>query len=203
MEQYDRNEQSDRNVLKLKKTPHYAWVIKDLLTFDECQYYRRKIDHMARDDNYYQSIVKLPEITSKLWTVIKDILPEVITYNGQRYERSFISDHVTLSKHRGKHIGIHKDSDLKLTVNGKRVSGMRCFYKLTIYLNDLSNPEDNDDRRGGTSFYDEDKLHVYTVKPCEGAGLLFDMRDYHSGAKVDRRQTKYMIGCRPIYKRVD
>jgi hypothetical protein len=192
----------DRNILKLKKTPHSAWVIKELLTPDDCQYYRREIDRRARNDGYYQSIVKIPEITKRLWIMIKDILPETITYNGKRYERSFISDHVTLSRHRGQHIGIHKDSDVKFEINGQKVSGMRCFHKLTIYLNDLSNPKDNDDRRGGTAFYNNDKLHVYTVKPCEGAGLLFDMRDYHSGAKVDRRQTKYMIGCRPIYKLV-
>jgi hypothetical protein len=195
--------QTEQTILKLKKTPHYAWVIKDLLTPDQCNYYRQEIDSRARNDNYYQQIIKIPKITNQLWTIIKDILPEVITYNGRRYERSFISDHVTVSRHRGQNIGIHKDSDVKLEINGQRVSGMRCFHKLTIYLNDLSDSENNDDRRGGTSFYDEYKKHVYTVKPCEGAGLLFDMRDYHSGAKVDRRQTKYMIGCRPIYKRVD
>lgn len=196
-------EQATYPVLKLKKTPHYAWVIKNLLTPDQCAYYRKEIDRMARNDDYYQQIIKLPKITNELWPLIENILPEVITYNGKRYERSFISDHVTVSRHRGQNIGIHKDSDVKLEINGKKVSNMRCFYKLTIYLNDLSDPEDNDDRRGGTSFYNENRKHVYTVKPCEGAGLLFDMRDYHSGAKVDRRQTKYMIGCRPIYKRVD
>jgi hypothetical protein len=193
----------ERNILKLKQTPHTAWVIRKLLTTDDCHYYRKEIDRRARNKEYYQEIAKLPEITKQLWTKIKNILPEVITYNGKRYELSFISDHVTLSRHRGQHIGIHKDSDVKLEINGRRVSGMRCFYKLTIYLNDLSDPQDHDDRRGGTSFYDKNRIHVYTVKPCEGAGLLFDMRDYHAGAKVGHRQTKYMIGCRPIYKLVD
>lgn len=78
---------------------------------------------------------------------------------------------------------------------------MRCFFKLTIYLNDLSNPENFNDRRGGTAFYDTNKKHVYSLKPKEGAALLFNMLDYHSGEKMDSHQIKYMIGARPVYER--
>ena len=118
---------------------------------------------MARDnsDNYFQRIIKLPKISSQLWSIIKDVLPETVTYNGDRYERAFISDQVTVSQHSGEHIGIHKDSDVELKINGKYVPNMRCFHKLTIYLNNLSNPDDYDDRRGGTSFYDDkNDIHI-------------------------------------------
>lgn len=108
-------------ILKLKKTPNPAWVIKQLLSKDDCEYYRKEIDRMAKKSGkrFFQTITKIPRISQKIWTVVKDILPQSVTYNGINYRLSYISDHVTMSRHQGEHIGIHRDSDVDIVINGK------------------------------------------------------------------------------------
>jgi hypothetical protein len=192
-------------ILRLKKTRYDAWLLKNLLTMEQCHYYKNKIDNYAADDSdadFFQKIVRLPEITTHLWPQISDILPKSVGYNGSDYILIGLSDHVTLSKHQREAIKKHVDSDVTLRINGKKIEGIRCFFKLAIYLNDLSNPQNPTDRNGGTSFYDSTERICYIVKPATGAGLLFDMRELHSGNYIPKNKTKYMIGVRPIYKKI-
>lgn len=193
---------------KIPKTLYDGWIYKNLLTEDQCKHYRRVIDDLAREDGenkpgYFQDIIKLKKTSANLWNIIKEDLPKTLTRKNKKYELIGLSDHITVSRHRGQHIGIHQDKDVKIEVNGRHVKNVYCFYKLAIYLNDLSNPNDPKDTTGGTSFYDEEKRHIITVKPGQGTGVLFDMREWHSGAHVPSYKTKYMLGARPIYKQVE
>ena len=144
----------------------------------------------------------MPKIAKELWEKIKEDLPKTIIRRNQKYELIGLSDHLTISRHRGKNIGIHQDKDVRISQMGRRKSDWYCFYKLAIYLNDLSDPHDPTDRTGGTCFYDNRDNLLYTAKPQEGRGVLFDMREWHSGAHVPHGITKYMLGARPIYQKI-
>lgn len=190
---------------KIGRTLYDGWVYNNLLTDDQCHHYKRMIDDLARragenHPGYFQDILKLKKTSATLWEIIKNDLPKTLTRKNKTYELVGLSDHITVSRHKGQHIGIHQDKDVTIQVNGKKVKGLYCFYKLAIYLNDLSDPGDSLDTTGGTSFYDSNKHHIVTVKPGKGKGVLFDMREWHSGAKVPHTKTKYMLGARPIYK---
>jgi len=191
----------------LKETLYRGWIYDHLLSPEECARYRDLLDRLAYEDGdphqrYFQDIVKLPQVASELWKAIRKDLPRRISRDGDVYELAGLSDHITVSRHRGKNIGIHRDKDVRVSLKGRRVPDGYCFYKLAIYLNDLSDPYNPRDTTGGTSFYDKRENWLYTAKPQEGRGVLFDMREWHSGAYVPPGETKYMLGARPFYRKV-
>lgn len=190
---------------KVPFTIYDGWYYDNLLTQEQCKYYQKTIDDLARKEGenkpgYFQDILKLSRTANDLWNIIKNDLPKKLTRKNKIYELAGLSDHLTVSRHKGRHIGIHQDKDVKVQIKGVNVKGLYCFFKLGIYLNDLSNPSDPNDKTGGTSFYDENKNFIDTLKPKTGRGVLFDMREWHSGAHVPDGLTKYMLGARPLYK---
>lgn len=185
----------------LTQTRYPAWVYQKLLTEDQCRQYRQVIDNLAskKDKKYFQNIIRIPKLAEEVWQIIRNDLPQKLTRNGKSYKLVGLSDHITVSRHQGKHIGIHKDEDVRIAIQGDRYDNLYCFYKLAIYLNDCSDPSNRQDRTGGTCFYDGSKRLLYTTKPALGAGLMFDMREWHSGADIGDK-IKYMLGFRPVYK---
>ena len=187
----------------IKQTVYPGWIFDHLLTSKQCRHYRKVIDELVRTesysgDAYFQDIIKLPHIARDIWLILRSTLPPTVRQNGHKYELIGLSDQVTVSRHYGDHIKVHKDKDMRISKKNRY-----CLYKLAIYLNDLSDPTDRHDTTGGTSFYDEDKRWLWTAKPAEGRGVLFDMREWHSGAYVPPGKTKYMLGFRPIYQRLE
>lgn len=190
---------------ELRRTVYPGKIYDGLLDRNQCKYYRNFIDELAWErgnKKYFQDIRKIPQISGELWKLIKKDLPPKVRRNGNTYELVGLSDHITVSRHNGEHIGIHQDKDVLISYKGRKTNSLYCFYKLAIYLNDLSNPHDVGDRTGGTKFYDNHHNLVYIAKPKEGRGVLFDMREWHSGTRVPKGRTKYMLGARPIYKKV-
>ena len=197
---------SDQRIL-LKETRYTGWIYPELLKESQCQQYRKVIDQLASErgksnTRYFQNIIKLPDVAQEIWKIIQKDLPSKLTRDDQTYELVGLSDHITTSRHQGKNIGIHKDEDVRIAIKGDRYDNLYCFYKLAIYLNDCSDPKNPKDLSGGTSFYDKKKRLIYTTKPVTGTGVLFDMREWHSGAFVPEDKTKYMMGLRPVYKKI-
>lgn len=186
----------------IRETVHPAFIFDHLLSSEQCSEYRRFIDKLVKKksysrDPYFQDIIKLPQISRDLWPILQQTLPSIVKRHGKTYRLIGLSDRVTISRHCGDHIKIHKDKDMRF-----HQKDLICLYKLGIYLNDLSDPHDPRDKTGGTSFYDKSERWLWTAKPAEGRGVLFDMREYHSGAKVPHQKTKYMLGFRPVYQLV-
>jgi len=182
---------------KITETLYDGWIFDDLLTPTQCSHYRNLVDNLAKGAENFQSIQILPDISNSIWNIIKNIIPQYIGKNGYKFKLVSISPHVTLSKHTTKPIGIHKDEDIK-TSNPNEF----CPYKLCIYLNDLSQPLNHNDTTGGTYFYNNDKKILYKAKPKLGRGVLFDMREWHSGSPIPPNSIKYLIGVRPIYQQL-
>lgn len=184
---------------ELTQTIYKGWVFDNVLTPDQCQYYIGKIRNMSDDDRFFQDIIEHRSLARKIWKQIKEIMPKKLDLDGREYRLIGLSDYVTVSRHK-KNIGIHKDKDKRSLKNGYYEDDLICLYKVAIYLNDLSDPNDLNDTSGGTVFYDKDKNKIFSAKPQTGRCVVFDMREWHSGDKIPNNRTKYMIGVRLLYQ---
>jgi len=183
----------------INDTIYSSWEISNVLNSNICEYYIYVINKFAREHDY-QNITKKLNIANELYKYLEltgflDNVREVVR-NGRKYKLVGPSDYVTISKHISG-ISIHKDCDGYSSINGKKYN---CFYKVGIYLNDLSSKQQP--YIGGTYFYNEHKELTVKIKPEIGKAVIFDMREWHSGSPIPKGKTKYMMGFRLLYKRV-
>lgn len=161
----------------------------------------REKDQCICSDHEIQAVLKLPSVSEKVWEdtkhhFIKQKL-DVIRRDNKTYQLIGLSDSVTISRHNTP-IVIHKDAEGETVFGGIKYKNLICLYKIAVYLNNInSDPNDTD---GGTILYDDNKKQVAAVCPKKGRALIFDIRDWHSGAKIPEGKMKYLIGFRLIYK---
>ena len=185
-------------VEEVTHTKYKSFIIDQLLTKTQCREFMDIIDQAAENETYYQEIKEMSELSDHLWSIIRDNLPRRIIRENHEFILNSHSNKITMSRHQSRHIKIHKD-------NNKDNNDLSCcIYKLAIYLNNLSRPEDPNDCTGGTYFYfcKENKNISYRVKPEIGRAILFDIREWHSGSPLPPNSTKYMLGVRIIYKKI-
>ena len=180
---------------QLKGTIYPAWEIDNLLSEEECENYIRYIDSF--NDRTLQTIIKDGRVAWEIFDKIKEHADKIVEKGKCRYKLIGCSDFITLTK--GKNpIGIHKDETDKVRYKGEYRPDLTCFYKVGIYLNNLSTKEDP--VAGGTKFYDSHKRYLTSVKPKVGKAFIFNMNEYHSGEKFEKGKIKYLIGIRLLYK---
>ena len=188
-------------VLVIDDTVHSPLIaIEHLFCKRRCQKYIEWIEEKEKERVQYIGVHR--DLADAAWEKLKDCAPQNVKYDGHRYELVGLSDYVTVSKHVSKPIGIHRDEEGRNLFHGKFYRDYVCLYKVAVYLNDVSDPDDPEDITGGTTFYDEDRQKILTIKPRPGRAVIFDLRELHSGAPIPKGRTKYMLGFRLMYTRV-
>jgi hypothetical protein len=190
-------------------------IIDDLISPNDAKKFVKLIDRIGEekeieniDDEFVevQDIFNMPKIAQAFWNKIKDRVRKTHVNVIYRYVdgkvRTFkligLADYVTVSRHITP-IGIHKDVEGKTKYKNKKDRGLYCFYKMVVYLNEMCGPKCSS---GGTILYDDDKNQVAVCKPRVGRALIFDIRDFHSGAPIHKGKVKYLIGFRLLYREI-
>ena len=192
---------TENSQYRVKGTLHRAYAIENVLTPKECEEFIQYIEGYSKRTGQVQSIEDDREITQKLMKRLQPYLSKFVTYEkcGCLYELVGVGDFVTISKHKSA-INIHIDEAEKDKYKNEWRKDLHCLFKAGIYLNDVSDPNNPEDKSGGTAFYDMNKRFLTAIKPAVGKAFIFSMSDYHSGVEFSPKKTKYLIGFRLLYK---
>jgi len=173
----------------------FLMEIDDIFTLKECQelikWANEKGWHYPETGgDYLRSIVIDRELSDKLFSQIKHLLPE--TYNGKRLV--YINDHFRFSRYReGGMFPIHEDGT---NYDASRVSeydgySTESIMTLNIFLNDDFKGGETDFFERGRTKRSEHKLR-YRVSPKTGRGALFYAKQLHRG-NIVKNGFKYLI----------
>lgn len=182
-------------------------IIDDLVSPSDAQDFIALIDSLDRRKRHeIQDIISMPKVSERLWKKIEsklrnthlDLIRREVDGATKTFKLVGLSDYVTVSRHHTA-IGIHKDAEGKTKYKNVKDNGLYCFYKLVIYLNTVCS---KGCCSGGTALYDDNKRKVAVCRAKVGRALIFDIRDYHSGVRIHRGKTKYLIGFRLLYREV-
>lgn len=186
-------------------------IIDDLISPKDANKFIELIDGIGheKEPNKFvevQDIFNMPKIAQAFWNKIRkeikntnlNVISRYVDGKLKKFQLIGLADYVTLSRHITP-IGIHKDVEGKTKYKNIKDNGLYCFYKMAVYLNDMCK---SDCSYGGTILYDDDKNKVAICKPRVGRALIFDIRDYHSGAPIHKGKVKYLIGFRLLYREI-
>jgi prolyl 4-hydroxylase len=158
----------------------------NVLTNDECEYFKNKIDNKRDVINFTNSgnfkndkFIDI-ELATKLYNTIPN---DIILENKILRPNKLI---MTGMYTPNQSFGIHTDTGLYYNVNDKESSK----FTYLIYLNDNF-------EGGETQFYDDYLIPTQTIFPQQGKGLLFDISLNHRGNLINNGN-KYWIGIELI-----
>jgi hypothetical protein len=189
---------------------HKYVVIDDFVTTQKANELMDLIDDMVYEreecdcpDHELQTIVRLPKLANEIWEKTKQHIINSNLYLIKRETKTYklvgLSDSITISRHNAP-IGIHKDVEGEIRYHGIKRNDLLCLYKIALYLNNVN--ENSKCKAGGTVLYNNDKVEVVSISPKKGKALIFDIRDWHSGAPIPRDMMKYLIGFRLLYREI-
>ena len=182
-------------LIPVKGTLHQSWTKENLISASECDEFIEMIERRSSGE-FHQETISSSGLATRIWDRLEKIsdLHTTLDSAAPGYRLEGFSDLVVLAKTK-EPIGIHKDTDIPMP------PPLKCLHKALIYLNDLSDPVDPTDLQGGTSFYNENRELLITVKPGRGKLLIFDMKEWHSGNPAQQKvDTKYTLGLRLVYR---
>lgn len=134
--------------------------------------------------------IVLPEISELIWQRLKPLLPFQYTdARNKKWRFVGVTKYVMYAAMEpGQSFPIHTDTGTEYSVDGE------SKFTVLIYLN-------KEFEGGNTQFYDTSFQKTFTIQPCAGRVLAFDIDLFHAGMPVENG-TKLWIGTELICKHI-
>lgn len=165
------------------------YIIENLLSNEQCDWWMQK---QFKNPYYLNKLFKSEQLAKILWEQIREKITTLEFTDAQgTFIITGIINEVTFTK---TNVQLQKHIDTKRD---------NIKYKMFVYLNQIISPSSlqGGDKGvvafGGTDFFEngEKKLSITNIK---GNAVLFDIDIEHGSQAIQKGETKFVIGFRPI-----